>query len=456
MTQSDPPNEINSREIQAVAYRSETSISRRLYQRAQRVMPGGNSRHSIALAPYPVYAGHGRGSRIVDGEGEERIDFLNNFTSLILGHADAQVTNAVQKQLELGTAFTLPTQVDVELAELLVERVPYIDQIRFCNSGSEAVMMAVKAARAFTGRSKIAKFEGAYHGIYDYVQVSEGSTSDNWGDPEAPESVVESSVSPNVAAEVVVLPWNNFNACRQLIQQHKDDLSAVVIDPLPTGIGMIAPLPGFIEFLRELTERHGIMLISDEVLTFRLSYHGAMNEFDVHPDLTVLGKIIGGGFPVGAVAGRREVMSVFDHTGSFKVHHGGTFNANPVTMTAGLATMKQMTPDAYDRLNRMGDYIRERIAQTLGERGIPVAVCGKGSLFIAHLTDEQPVDFRTLKGYSRTQPAYGELCHEMLAHGIITSPRGIFGCLSTPMTEVELDAFVEALDQSLTALNYQA
>ncbi|MBK7598043.1 MAG: aspartate aminotransferase family protein [Acidobacteria bacterium] len=452
MTQTNHPGEIANEERRTVGYRSEASLSKQLYQRAEMVMPGGNSRHSIVLEPYPVYASHGRGSRIVDVEGQERIDFLNNFTSLILGHADAQVTNAVQKQLELGTAFTLPTQVDVELAELLVERVPYIDQIRFCNSGSEAVMMAVKAARAFTGRSKIAKFEGAYHGIYDYVQVSEGPTSDNWGDPEAPESVVESSVSPTVAAEVVVLPWNNFNACRELIQQHKDELSAIIVDPLPTGIGMIAPLHGFIEFLRELTERHGILLISDEVLTFRLSYHGAMSEFGVEPDLTVLGKIIGGGFPVGAVAGRRDVMSVFDQRGSFKVHHGGTFNANPVTMTAGLETMKQMTPDAFDRLGRMGDYIRERIAQTLGERGIPVKVCGKGSLFIAHLTDEELVDFRSLKGYSRTNPAYGELCHEMLSRGIITSPRGIFGCLSTPMTEAELDGFVEALDQSLTAV----
>ncbi len=441
---------------ETVAYRSESSRSKQLYQRAANVMPGGNSRHSIALAPYPVYVRSGRGCRVVDVEGEERIDFLNNYTALILGHADAQVTRAVHERIELGTAFTMPTEVDVELAELLVERVPYIDQIRFCNSGSEAVMLAVKAARAFTGKAKIAKFEGAYHGIYDYVQVSEGPGANDWGDAEAPASVIEPSVAPSIARDVVVLPWNNFKACKNLIERHKDELAAVIVDPLPLGIGMIAPQPGFIEFLRELTERHGVLLISDEVLTFRLSYSGAMSGFGVAPDLTTFGKIIGGGFPVGAVAGRREAMSVFDHTGNLKVHHGGTFNANPVTMTAGLATMRQMTREAYDRLNRMGDYVRGRLAETLGERGVPVKVCGKGSLFVAHLTEEELTDYRSVTGFSRTNPVYGALCHEMLSRGIVTTPRGIFGCLSTPMSEAELDAFVEAVDGSLTALNYKA
>jgi glutamate-1-semialdehyde 2,1-aminomutase len=439
-----------------IAYRSESSQSRRLAQRATKVMPGGNTRHSIALSPYPIYAASGSACRITDIEGEERIDFLNNFTSLILGHADRQVREAVHQQIDLGTAFAMPTKADVELAELLVERVSYIDHIRFCNSGSEAVMLAVKAARALTGRHKIAKFEGAYHGIYDYVQVSEGPAADHWGESEAPTSITERGTPQSVATDVVVMPWNNFKACDRLIKQNKDELAAIVVDPLPTGIGLIAPQPGFIEFLREVTERYGMMLIADEVLTFRLSYHGAMNEFGVSPDLTAFGKIIGGGFPVGAVAGSREAMSVFDHTGALKVHHGGTYNANPVTMTAGLATMRQMTPEAYDRLNVMGDYLRERIAQMLGERGIPHKVCGKGSLFLAHFTDTELSDYRSLRGYSRTNPVYGELCHELLARGVITSPRGIFGCLSTPMGVAELDAFVEALDESLTALDYRA
>jgi glutamate-1-semialdehyde 2,1-aminomutase len=417
-------------------------------------MPGGNTRHSTVLAPYPVYVASGSGCCVTDVEGQERIDFLNNYTSLILGHANPQVTQAAQRRMALGAAFTMPTEAEVELAELLIARVSYIDRVRFCNSGSEAVLLAVKAARAFTGRPKIAKFEGAYHGIYDYVQVSEGPAPAEWGDPDAPASVLESSSSPAVAQDVVVLPWNNFEACRTLIAKHKQELAAVIADPQPLGIGLIAPKPGFLEMLREETERHGVLLIADEVMSFRLSYHGAMHARGISPDLTTLAKIIGGGFPVGAVAGSAEVMSVFDHTGTWKVRHGGTFNANPVTMTAGLETMRQMTPEVDDRLNGMGDQFRVRLARMLADRRVAARICGQGSMFAAHLTDRELVDFRSLQGFSRTRPIYADLCHEMLAQGIVTTSRGIFGCLSTPMTEVELDAFVEALARSLTALGY--
>ena len=436
----------------SAAYQSTRSLSRQLYERASRVMPGGNTRHSIALAPYPIYAASGRGCRVTDVEGDERIDFLNNYTSLILGHADPQVTEAVQRRVALGTAFTMPTPQDVELAELLVDRIPYVDQVRFCNSGSEAVMLAVKAARAFTGRHKIAKFEGAYHGMYDYVAVSEGPGADEWGDSDAPNSVTERGTPPGLAEDVVVLPWNRLEACRKLIAQHRDQLAAVIFDPMPLGIGMIAARPGFLEFLREETARHGILLVADEVLNFRLSYRGAAHAFGIQPDLGSFAKIIGGGFPVGAIGGSREVMSVFDHTGSLKVHHGGTFNANPVTVTAGLATMRQMTPEAYERLNRLGDYIRERLRRMFHDCGLAAQVCGRGSMVLAHLTGEELVDFRSLRGFSRTTPVYGELCHEMLQRGMIVSPRGLFGCLSAPMTEAELDAFIDALEASLRKL----
>ena len=443
-----------AKENRATAYRSESALSRKLYQRAGGVMPGGNTRHSTVLSPYPIYVRSGAGCRVIDVEGEERIDFLNNYTSLIVGHANPKVTQAVQQRMALGSSFTMPTEAEVDLAELLISRISYVDQVRFCNSGSEAVLLALKAARAFTGKRKIAKFEGAYHGIYDYVQVSEGPSPDEWGDPDAPASVLESSSSPNVAADVVVLPWNNFEACRSLIAKHKEELAAVIVDPLPLGIGLIAPKPGFLELLREETERYGVLLIADEVMSFRLSYHGAMHERRLSPDLTTLAKIIGGGFPVGAVSGSAKVMSVFDHTGAWKVRHGGTFNANPVTMAAGLETMKQMTPEAYDRLNRMGAEIRQRLERLFADRGIGATVCGKGSLFAAHLTGRELVDFRSLQGFSRNKPIYGDLCHEMLAQGIVTTSRGIFGCLSTPMTDVEGNVFVEALDRSLTALGY--
>lgn len=433
-------------------YRAPAALSRGLYERASRVMPGGNTRHSVALAPYPIYARSGSGCRVTDVEGEERVDFLNNYTSLILGHAHPKVTEAVQRRAALGTAFTMPTPEEVELAELLAARVSYIEGIRFCNSGSEAVMLAIKAARAFTGRPKIAKFEGAYHGVYDYAQVSEGPTPDDWGAADSPASVIEHGTPPSVAGDVVVLPWNRPEVCRQLIERNKNELAAVLVDPMPLGIGMIAPCAGFLEGLREQTARDGILFIADEVLNFRLSYHGAYHASGIAPDLATFGKIIGGGFPVGAVAGSRRVMSVFDHTGTLKVHHGGTFNANPVTMAAGSETMRHMTPEAFDRLNGLGEYVRDRLRRLFCDTRRPARVCGAGSMFLAHLTPEELIDYRSLRGFSRTSPIYGGLCHKLLEYGFILSPRGIFGCLSTPMTEAELDGFVDALGRALKDL----
>ena len=313
-------------------------------------------------------------------------------------------------------------------------------------------MLAIKAARAYTGRTKIAKFEGAYHGIYDYAEVSEGPTADSWGEPDAPASIIEPGTPESVASDVVILPWNQPQACRKLIEQNSSDLAALLVDPMPLGIGMISPHPGFLAMLRELTARYGIVFVADEVLNFRLSYHGAFSLHGIVPDLVTFGKIIGGGFPTGAVAGSRRVMSVFDHTGALKVHHGGTFNANPVTVAAGLETMRQMTPEAFDRLNRLGEHVRDRLRRMFHDTGRPAQVCGNGSMFVAHLTADDLIDFRSLRGFSRTSPIYGNLCHKMLEYGFILSPRGIFGCLSTPMTEAELDGLVEALARALREL----
>jgi glutamate-1-semialdehyde 2,1-aminomutase len=435
--------------VSLAKYRAADATSRQLYERASRVMPGGNTRHSLVLAPYPIYARSGSGCRITDVEGEERVDFLNNYTSLILGHAHPRVTEAVLRRAALGTAFTMPTPEEVGLAELITGRVAYVEQIRFCNSGSEAVMLAIKAARAFTGRPKIAKFEGAYHGIYDYAEVSEGPTPEAWGEADAPASITEPGTPGSVAQDVIVLPWNRPEACRKLLERHKNDLAALLVDPMPLGIGMIAARPGFLQFLREETARHGIVLIADEVLNFRLGYHGACYSSGITPDLATFGKIIGGGFPVGGIGGSKRVMSVFDHPGALKVHHGGTFNANPVTIAAGLETMRQMTPEAFDRLNHLGEYVRDGLRRLFRDTRQAAQVCGAGSVFVAHLTAEELIDFRSLHGFSRTDPIYGGLCHKMLEYGFVLSPRGIFGCLSTPMSEAELDGFVEALGRAL-------
>ena len=440
----------------ATAYRGESSRSRGLYDRALRVMPGGNTRHSVALSPYPVYLASGRGCRVTDVEGEERIDFLNNFTSLIHGHADPDVTAAAHARIGMGTAFAGPTEQDVELAELLAQRVPSIDRVRFCNSGSEAVMLAVKLARACTGRPKIAKIEGAYHGIYDYAQISEFSKRANWGPPARPASVPDAGTAPGAAADVVVMPWNDANTCERLIEEHHGQLAAVLIDALPLGLSLIAAAPGFLERLRELTRRHGILLVADEILNFRLGYHGVFHDLGILPDVICLGKIIGGGFPVGAVGGRAEIMDVFDHRRPGAVHHGGTYNGNPVTMAAGLATLRKMTPDAYARLDRLGDSLRSQLAAMLAERGIAAQVFGRGSLFAVRLTGHALRDWRSLSAHVESEPIYGRVCHEMLGRGILMSQRGIVGALSTPMGATEIGAFVEALDGTLQALGRRA
>ncbi|MCG8468248.1 MAG: aspartate aminotransferase family protein [Gemmatimonadetes bacterium] len=446
------PDEAPTRTTTA-RYRDSSSRASALYERARRVMPGGNTRHSIATTPHGPYMVRGVGCRLFDEEGEERIDFLNNYTSLIHGHAHPDVVAAVEEQVRRGTAFGAPTALDVGLAELLVDRIPGVESLRFCNSGTEALLIAIKSARAFTGRPKIAKIEGAYHGVYDFAQVSERAGPEDWGDADRPESVGEAGCSPSAVSEVVVLPWNEPEACARLIDEHREELAAVVVDALPGALGLIPPAPGFLERLRAATERADVLMIADEVLTFRLGYHGAFARHEVVPDLTCLGKVIGGGFPVGAAGGRSDIMDVFDHTKKMKVSHGGTYSGNPVTMAAGLAAMERMTPKAYDRLEELGDRLRHELRELFRRRNTPAQVFGSGSLFSAHLTAEPLTDYRALHRHTLDVPIYTALCHAMLERGILMSYRGIFGCLSTPMTDVEVDAFVAALDDSLTALD---
>ena len=321
------------------------SRSAELFERARRYLPGGNTRTTVFTPPHPYYLREGQGCRLTDVEGQTRLDFLNNYTSLLHGHGRPEVVAAAQAQVARGTAFAGPTEFEVGLAELIATRVPAIEQIRFTTSGSEAVMMAVKAARAATGRPKIAKFEGCYHGTYDVAEVSVGPAVDAAGPADEPVGVSESAgLAPGTLENVVVLPFNNPAAVERIVERQAGQLAAVLVDPMPNQAGLPEPEPGFLPFLRELTRRHGILMIADEIISFRLGYHGASHRFGIVPDLITLGKIIGCGFPVGAVGGSADVMSVFDPTtGKPRVPHGGTFNANPGTMAAGLAAMQLWT-----------------------------------------------------------------------------------------------------------------
>lgn len=429
---------------------SDMPRSRALFERAIRLMPGGNTRTTVFTPPHPVYASHGSGCIIVDVEGQARLDFVNNHTSLIHGHAHPAIVAAVTAQLGRGTAFSMPTEAEIELAEVILARVRPLAQIRFTNSGTEATMMAVKAARAYTGRPRIAKFEGAYHGTYDYVEISLRPGPSDWGPGDAPRGVPTARGTPEkVREDVVVLPFNDAGASQRLIERHAGELAAVVVDPLPSQIALVPATLAFLGSLREVTRAHGILLISDEVMSFRLSYHGALAAMGVQPDLLCLGKIIGGGLPVGAVAGSSEVMAVFDPRGNGPaVPHGGTFNANTATMAAGQAAMELLTPAALDRLNAMGERLRREANAALAEIGVPGQVTGAGSLFRVHMTSRPLSDYRSAVATVPEREAYTRLYRYLLVHGIFITSTGL-GCLSTPMSEAEVDAFIQVFRAAL-------
>jgi len=426
------------------------SAAARLFAEAQRVMPGGNSRTTVFMAPYPPYAASGEGCWITDVDGDRRLDCINNYTSLIHGHAHPRVLEAAERRMRRGTSFPLPTPEEIRLAALLVDRLPSVEQVRFTNSGTEAVMMAIKAARGFTGRPKIAKFEGAYHGSYDYAEVSLSSTPADWGSPAAPASVAYSRGTPAAVLEdVVVLPFNRTELAVARVEREAASLAAVVLDPLPNRVGLVPAQPEFLRAMREVTRAHGIVLIFDEVISFRVGYHGAQGLFGVLPDLTTLGKIIGGGFPVGAVGGRAEVMAVFDPRGGHApVPHGGTFNANPVTMAAGLTAMELLDRAAFSRLDDLGAKLRASMEDCLAQAGAPGRVTGIGSLFRVHATSREFLDYRSTRLEAAESARLDRLVRSLLEHGVLIAPTGL-GCLSTAMTDVEVEGFLETFAASL-------
>jgi glutamate-1-semialdehyde 2,1-aminomutase len=432
------------------AYARPDSASARLWERAQQVMPGGNTRTTVFMAPRPVYAAEGAGCWLTDVDGDRRLDLLNNYTALIHGHAHPAVTEAAVRRLARGASFPLPTPEEIDLAALLAERVSSVEQVRFTNSGSEAVMVALKAARAFTGRHRIAKFEGAYHGSYDWVEVSLGSSPADWGPLEAPASTpYAKGTPPSVLEEVVVLPFNHARLAAARIEREAGSLAAVIVDPVPNRVGLMPARAEFLAALREVTAAHGILLIFDEVISFRVGYGGAQGAFGLRPDLTAFGKIIGGGFPVGAVGGRADVMAVFDPRGGKPaVPHGGTFNANPVTMAAGLAAMRRLDAAAYARLDELGETLRQGFRACLERAGVAGAITGMGSLFRIHPGDRAFVDYRSAVPDDAERTRLDQLQRALLDHGVLISPTGL-GCLSTAVTEAEIEYFLEVVNHCI-------
>ena len=430
-------------------YPDPTSQSQATYQRALASLPGGNSRTTIFMKPYPIYAARGEGCRVWDLDGAGYIDCINNFTSLIHGHAHPTLIEAATKQLQLGSAFGLPTESEIDLAELLVERLPAVDQVRFANSGTEAVMMALKAARAFTGRPKIAKCEGAYHGSYDYAEVSLDPAPEAWG-RNAPVSVAYAKGTPdNVLADVVAIPFNDVDAAVALIREYGPELACVLVDPMPNRAGLAPADKAYLDALRAVTREVGALLIFDEVITFRLGFRGAQGLWDIEPDLTTLGKIIGGGFPVGAIAGRSEFMAVFDpRDGKPALPHGGTFSANPVTMRAGIAAMQLLDDAAFARLEAIGQTVRDGIDAAFRRHRLAGGTVGLGSLLKVHFADRPVRDYRSAYMTEVEAKRLAVFNLGLLNRGVLAAGYGLMA-LSTPMIDADVDNIIAAASGAL-------
>ena len=429
------------------------SKSEELYERAQAVMPGGCSRNTVLRKPHPFYAAYGEGCYLTDIEGVTRIDFANNMASLVHGHAQPDIVEAVSKQLRLGTSYTMATEAEILFAEHMCDRAPAFEKIRFVNSGTEAVMSAIKASRAYTGRAKVAKVEGAYHGLYDYAEVSQTSGPSNWGTPDSPSSVAVAHGTPTSALnDVVIIPFNDADAAISILEQHTTELACVLVDLVPHRIGLISADRDYVRKLRKWTQNNDVLMVCDEVITFRCSYGGAQAEYDIAPDLTAMGKMIGGGFPVGALAGSNDVMSVLDPLADKVLFpHSGTFSANPITMTAGRIAMELFDEPAVERLNGLGDLARSSIEAAIRNADVPACVTGSGSMFRIHMRPNPPRNYRDVYDRDGEAALRKDLLEYMTQHGLLLVDT-CTGMLSTAMTKKEIEKLANVVEAGFRSI----
>jgi len=424
--------------------------STRLFLRGREVFPDGTTRATVERDPTPRYILRGDGAYLIDVDGQRFLDLSNNFTTLIHGHGFAPALDAVARLLYDGTCFSNPTVHEIDLAELLVDRIPAIEQIRFVNTGTEAVMFAIKAARAFTGRPCIAKIEGAFHGSYDWAEVGQMGTPATWGTPDAPVAVPSYAGMPtSVADEAVILRFNDVEGARRRIAAAADRLACVLLDPMPSRVGLIPPEADFIAAIVETARQYGILVICDEVLNLRQSYRGASARYAIQPDLIAAGKIIGGGFPIGAIGGSRHVMSVFDGSaGRAKLAQGGTFSANPVSMVAGRVSMEAMTEVAFARLEEMGDRLRAALTAAIDRHQAHYVISGAASLFRIHAKQALPRDYR--EAYpTPDQAATMKAMSDFFRDQGIFLPTAGTASLSTAMSESDIDKIADVFDRYL-------
>lgn len=424
------------------------SKSEEIFTEAQKYIPGGvNSpvRAYKAVGGNPPIIEKGKGSRIYDADGKEYIDMVCSWGPLILGHAHPEVIEALAACMQNGTSFGAPTELEVRLAKAIVEAVPGIEMVRLVNSGTEATMSAIRLARGFTGRDRILKFEGCYHGHSDGLLVKAGSGAATLGVPDSP------GVTPGLAKDTLNLPYNDLEKVVELFKKEGETIACVILEPIAGNMGVVPPADGFLDGLRKVTKEYGSLLIFDEVITgFRVSYGGAQQLYGIDPDLTCLGKIIGGGLPVGAFGGKKEFMEKMSPTGP--VYQAGTLSGNPLAVTAGLKMLEILGRDGfYEAMEEKSQTLEKGLSDNVKETGIPVFMTRIGSMFCSFFNDGEVVDFASA-AQSDTQ-RFGKYFLEMLKNGINIAPSQFeAGFLSSAHDKEDVARIIEAHRKALKTL----
>ena len=431
-------------------YKEKTKTSRSHDSNAKNYLPGGDTRTTTYFEPYPVYMQKGQGHFLYDDDGNQYLDMVNNYTSLIHGHAHPKTVEAARDQLERGSILGAAAEIHYVHARHLIQRMPFLETVRYCNSGTEATLFAIRAARAFTGKDGIIKMDGGYHGSHDIAEVNLNPDIKTEG---LPRVNVEPGVATSQLSDVHVAPFNDLEALDAILKTHAKTSAAIILEPMMGAGGMIPPLPGYLKGVRELADRYKVLLILDEVLTFRLSAGGLQQTEGVRPDLSALGKIIGGGFPVGAFGGRKDIMALFDPTYPNALMHGGTFNGCNITLAAGLATLEAYGQAEAERLNSLGGRLKIGFSRVLKEHGINGCISGIGSLNQVHLTPDPPVNAKESAICRFKFSEIFRLLHiELMNRGIYSAPARSMFILSTPMTGAEIDIAIKTFQETVELL----
>ncbi|AKS69025.1 glutamate-1-semialdehyde aminotransferase [Staphylococcus schleiferi] len=420
------------------------SESIKAFEKAEKLMPGGvNSpvRAFKSVDTPAIFMDHGEGSRIYDIDGNEYIDYVLSWGPLILGHCDPKVIEEIHKVVDRGTSFGASTLEENRLAELVIERVPSIEKVRMVSSGTEATLDTLRLARGYTGKNKIIKFEGNYHGHSDSLLIKAGSGVATLGLPDSP------GVPEGTAKNTITVPYNDLDAVRYAFEQYGDDIAAVIVEPVSGNMGVVPPINDFLQGLRDITQENDALLIFDEVMTgFRVGYNCAQGYFDVIPDLTCLGKVIGGGLPVGAFGGRKEIMDHIAPSGD--IYQAGTLSGNPLAMTSGYMTLSQLTPESYDYFNQLGDMLEEGLKEIFNRYDIPLTVNRAGSMIGFFLNEGPVTNFK--EANASDLELFRVLYRELAEQGIFLPPSQFEGMfLSTAHTKDDIQQTLKAFDTAL-------